>query len=139
MIDSAGLEVLTEQECFRLLAGVPVGRIVFTDRALPAVQPVNFAVDDRTVIIRTVPHSRLSTAATGAVVAFEADEFADDRVRTAWSVVAVGQATGITEQDEVRNARRLGLQSWTSSAGEHYLRIAIEIISGRRLPAHQRI
>ena len=36
-----GMEILDSAESRRLLASVPIGRIVFTDRALPAVQPVN--------------------------------------------------------------------------------------------------
>jgi nitroimidazol reductase NimA-like FMN-containing flavoprotein (pyridoxamine 5'-phosphate oxidase superfamily) len=92
-VDSAGLEVLSTDECIRLLSKVPVGRIVYTDRALPAVQPVNFVVDGWSVAIRTAPRSRLATAAAaGTVVAFEVDEFTDEPDRTGWSVVAVGRA-----------------------------------------------
>ncbi|MCE7002079.1 pyridoxamine 5'-phosphate oxidase family protein [Kibdelosporangium philippinense] len=75
MVDSAGLEVLNEAECFQLLAGAPVGRIVFNDRALPAVLPVNFAVLGRTLVIRTGARTRLAIAGINTVVAFEVDEF----------------------------------------------------------------
>jgi nitroimidazol reductase NimA-like FMN-containing flavoprotein (pyridoxamine 5'-phosphate oxidase superfamily) len=36
------LEVLGRQLCLALLETVQVGRLVFTEDALPAVQPVNF-------------------------------------------------------------------------------------------------
>ncbi|MEV4319947.1 pyridoxamine 5'-phosphate oxidase family protein [Actinocrispum sp. NPDC049592] len=132
-MDSAGLEVLSEEECLRLLAKVPVGRIVFTDRALPAVQPVAFAVDGQSVFILTSPRSRLALAATGTVVAFEADEFSGTLVRSGWSVVAVGQARRVVRETELAQARRLGLRPWAPDAQEYYLQIGIEIISGRRL------
>src|SRR5437660_880425 len=40
------VEHLSRDECLRLLGQVPVGRIVFTRQALPAVEVVNFAMDD---------------------------------------------------------------------------------------------
>ena len=131
-VDSAGLEVLSAEECLRLLSKVPVGRIVYTDRALPAIQPVNFVVDGWSVVIRTAPRSRLAVAATGSVVAFEVDEFTDQPDRTGWSVVAVGRAAEVPEA-ELPATRRLELRPWVAEARAHYLRVVIEIISGRRL------
>jgi uncharacterized protein len=134
MADSAGLEVLAEHECYHLLGKVPIGRIVFTDRALPAIQPVAFVLHTNKVIIRTTARSRLAIAATNTVVAFEVDEFTDDRIRTGWSVVAIGHANPITDTTDLAAARQLGLRPWAGTAKDHYLQIDIEIISGRRLP-----
>jgi len=134
MADSAGLEVLAEHECYQLLAKVPVGRIVFTDRALPAIQPVAFVLYDHAVAIRTTANSRLAIAATNTVVAFEVDEYIDGRVRTGWSVVAIGHARQITDLAELNTVRQLGLRPWAPSELDHYLKISVEIISGRRLP-----
>jgi hypothetical protein len=38
------LEILGQDQCLDLLRTVRVGRLVFTEQALPAVQPVNFRV-----------------------------------------------------------------------------------------------
>ena len=54
---------LTEGECWRLLRAAPIGRVVFTRRAMPAIRPVNHIVDGRTIIIRT----RLGAAVTSRV------------------------------------------------------------------------
>jgi uncharacterized protein len=132
MADLPEVDVLTDDECFRLLPTMPVGRIVFVDRALPAVQPVNFAVHDRSVVIRTGARSRLAMAANGTVVAFEIDEFGQEGVRTGWSVVAVGKAFQVTDSTELAAVRQLGLQPWAGGVKEFYLRVDIEIISGRR-------
>ena len=67
--DRAGLEVLAREECLQLLAEAPIGRIVFTDHALPAVQPVNFAMLGTDIIIRTSPESKLAQAIRDTVVA----------------------------------------------------------------------
>nr|CEL20205.1 hypothetical protein [Kibdelosporangium sp. MJ126-NF4] len=133
-MDSAGLEPLSAPECFRLLEKVPLGRVVYTDRALPAVLPVTFALHGKAVIIRTSAHSRLALAATGKVVAFEADEYSESRDRTGWSVVAIGHAVKVTDPAELDVARHLGLKAWAGDAEDWYIRIAVEIVSGRRLP-----
>ncbi|MFD0854208.1 pyridoxamine 5'-phosphate oxidase family protein, partial [Actinomadura adrarensis] len=74
-LDQGGLEILGPEECLTMLATTPLGRIVFTDRALPAVQPVNYTLADGDVVIRTSPSSRLAAAASDTVVAFEIDDF----------------------------------------------------------------
>jgi nitroimidazol reductase NimA-like FMN-containing flavoprotein (pyridoxamine 5'-phosphate oxidase superfamily) len=129
--------VLSTEECVRLLSKAPVGRIVYTDRALPAVQPVTFVVDGWSIVIRTAPRSRLAVAVTRAVVAFEVDEFTDAPDRTGWSVVAVGRAEEVPPED-FPAVQRLGLRPWVAGARDHYLRVAIEIISGRRLVPQER-
>lgn len=134
MHDSGGLEILSEQECRNLLAGSLLGRIVFTDRALPAIQPVNFLVSGGDVIIRTSSGSKLAAAARNAVVAFEVDQF-DADARTGWSVVVVGHARVVSENGALSRLRSLPLDSWVPGERDHYIAITPELISGRRIPA----
>ncbi|MCO5974211.1 pyridoxamine 5'-phosphate oxidase family protein [Actinoallomurus soli] len=131
--DSGGLEILTEEECRRLIDAAPLGRIVFTDRALPAIQPVNFLMANGEVIIRTSSGSKLAAAARNAVVAFEVDEF-DPAIRTGWSVVIVGHSRIISEDGELSELRELPLRTWAPTAQDHFIAITPELISGRRLP-----
>ncbi|MEU6036784.1 pyridoxamine 5'-phosphate oxidase family protein [Actinomadura sp. NPDC047616] len=133
-LDRSGLEILDADQCRSLLAGAPVGRVVFTDRALPAVQPVNFALVDDEVVIRTSNGSKLAAAVRGAVVAFEADDF-DATTRTGWSVVVVGHARVVTDPGELEQLRRLPLSPWAPGEREHFLRIRPQMFSGRRIPA----
>jgi hypothetical protein len=42
---------LDRTESLRLLAGVPVGRLIFTVNALPVVRPVNFALVDGLIVL----------------------------------------------------------------------------------------
>lgn len=132
--DSGGLEILTEEECRALLSEVPLGRIVFTDRALPAIQPVNFALADGNVVIRTSSGSKLAAAARNAVVAFEVDQF-DPAIRSGWSVVIVGHARIVSENGELSHLRSLPLRSWAPGDRDHYIAITPELISGRRIPS----
>ena len=72
--DGSALQQLSREECLMLMASVPVGRIIYTRRALPAVELVNFALDYGDIVIRTDRNGKLAAAARGAVVAFEADQ-----------------------------------------------------------------
>ncbi|MEU0221821.1 pyridoxamine 5'-phosphate oxidase family protein, partial [Streptomyces sp. NPDC006265] len=100
MYPNDGFRELERQECLRLMAKVPVGRIVYTRRALPAVLPVNFSLDgDGAVLLRTSAASELVRAIDGAVVAFEADDV-DAARHSGWSVVVTGSATAVTDPAE---------------------------------------
>ena len=72
--DGSALRQLTRGDCLRLLATVPIGRIIYTRQALPAVELVNFALEAGDIIIRTDRSGKLAAAAREAIVAFEADE-----------------------------------------------------------------
>lgn len=91
MLSSAELVELERAECLRLLAGGSVGRVVFTDAAMPAALPVNDVFEDAEVVFRTARSGRLATTAPGNVVAFEVDDI-EVSTRTGWSVLGVGEA-----------------------------------------------
>ena len=132
-VDSAGLEVLSPTECLALASTVPIGRIVYTERALPAVQPVNFVFDDGCVIIRTTEGTRLADAIRNAVVAFETDEF-DSRSQLGWSVTVVGRAEAVRDPDETARMSLLPLRAWAPDKRDRFIRIHPEYITGRRIP-----
>lgn len=137
MYDSVGIEVLDRDECLRLLASVPIGRIVFTERALPAAQPVSFVLFEDGVLFRTAAGSTLSGAARNAVVAFEADEF-DAARHTGWSVLVVGNAVEVRDPATLRLINALPLRPWVTGQRDHVIRISIDRVTGRRiLPTSQ--
>ncbi|WP_199520894.1 pyridoxamine 5'-phosphate oxidase family protein [Jiangella anatolica] len=132
-VDSAGIEKLGRPACYALLRSVPIGRIVFTEAALPAIQPVNFVLDGDDVIIRTGMGSKLAAATRSAIVAFEADEYDADTL-TGWSVVLIGRADAVGDEPERRRLATLGLTPWALGERPHYIRIRPEIVRGRRIP-----
>jgi len=133
MYTDDGFRELGRQECARLLAKVPVGRIVYTRQALPAVLPVNFGLDhDGAVLVRTSASSTLVSAIGGAVVAFEADEV-DAATHSGWSVVVTGAATVVTDPTEHARLLRTGPRSWVPVPQEVFVRIEPELITGREL------
>jgi nitroimidazol reductase NimA-like FMN-containing flavoprotein (pyridoxamine 5'-phosphate oxidase superfamily) len=123
---------LTRDECLRLMASVPVGRIVYTRRALPAVEPVNFTFDNGDIVVRTDESGKLTAAMSGAVVAFEADAIDADH-RSGWSVTAVGYSREVTDPADIARLREVGPRPWAAGEREHFIRITPGIVNGRRL------
>jgi uncharacterized protein len=132
MYDTNGLEVLTPQECLRLLGSVSVGRIAYTDQALPAVQPVTFLLDDGALLLRTGDGAQLTSAAQNTVVAFQVDEL-DPESRCGWAVMVVGYAQEVTDPNELWRIGQLPLRAWLTTDHDHFIRVSIELIDGRRL------
>jgi uncharacterized protein len=122
---------LNSKESLALLATAPVGRIVFTRGALPAIHPVSFVLDGDDVIISAGEDLALISAVADSIVAFEADEI-DAANNDAWSVVVTGRAELVTDPqvvDRLQDVKR----GWTRSAkSAQLLRIRPEIVSGRR-------
>jgi nitroimidazol reductase NimA-like FMN-containing flavoprotein (pyridoxamine 5'-phosphate oxidase superfamily) len=133
MYSNDGFRELGRQECLRLLAKVPVGRLVHTRQALPAVLPVNFCLDvDCAVLVRSSAGSELARSVDGVVVAFEADEV-DAVAHAGWSVVVTGRATVVTDPAEHERLTRTGPHSWVPSPEEVFVRIEPELVTGREL------
>ena len=136
-IDRNGLEVPSREECLRLLAGSTLGRLAVHSGALPTIVPVNFALTPQGVVIRTSPGSKLDAALTNSVVAFEVDSY-DGIYHSGWSVVVIGVAREITDEEELDQVRRLHLPHWAPGPADHFVCISTELVSGRLLrnPRH---
>lgn len=133
MIDGGRLEVLSEAECFRLLAAAPVGRVVYTDRALPAISVVNHVLHEGEIVFRSLAGGKLDAATRRSVVAFQVDSV-DAEHETGWSVVALGEATRVTDRVETELLSTLPLRTWLTPVDTGaFVRIRIQLVSGRRL------
>ena len=137
-MDTAGaLETLDQDQCRALLTSVRVGRIVYTEQTVPTAVPVNFAVAGDTIVIRAAWGAALAAAARRATVAFEVDQY-DERTRTGWSVTASGHSRLVERAGspaEYAELARLDLHPWAPGRHEHFIRIAIEQVTGRRITA----
>ena len=123
---------LSRQECLELLAAGPVGRVIFTDRAMPAAQPVNYLLDGEEIIFRTANGSKLAAATRHAVVGFQVDEI-DPRARTGWSVLGVGEANEVVHPDRLAELADLLVDPWVENHDAHTISISLQVLTGRRL------
>ncbi|MHB9856989.1 pyridoxamine 5'-phosphate oxidase family protein [Streptomyces sp. YIM S03343] len=147
MFPNDDFRALDQEECLRLLAKVPVGRVVYTRQALPAVLPVNFCLDashtrpdgrpgdpGTSVVLCTSPGSDLVRAIDGVVVAFEADDF-DGATRSGWSVVVTGRAGTVTVPTEHERLLRYGPRTWRPLDDIRFVRIEATLVTGREVGA----
>jgi nitroimidazol reductase NimA-like FMN-containing flavoprotein (pyridoxamine 5'-phosphate oxidase superfamily) len=120
--------------CLALLARGSLGRLVFTDRALPGVLPVHYRMDGERILLKLALGSPAFRGARGTVVAFTVDEF-DGTARSGWSVTVVGSADEVVEPEEHLKARLSGVTSWWNDVGTAVFSITTEKLTGGRLQA----
>lgn len=126
------LERLTREECFRLLASVPIGRVGLSISALPVVLPVRFALLDDDIVFRTATGTRLYEASLEAVLAFEADQHDPDGAG-GWSVLVQGRSEELRDPAQLTRAHTLGVLPWTSDdEADRFIRISATMVTGRR-------
>ncbi|MGK8491400.1 pyridoxamine 5'-phosphate oxidase family protein [Nocardia asiatica] len=125
---------LDRAEALRLLASAPLGRVVYTRNALPAIRPVNHLVDGGLIVVRTRLTSRLTGAVRGnspVVVTYSADDI-DAIRRVGWSVSVTGLAHTVTDSVRIARYERL-LQPWVEGVMDSVITIEPDIVSGIRL------
>jgi nitroimidazol reductase NimA-like FMN-containing flavoprotein (pyridoxamine 5'-phosphate oxidase superfamily) len=127
------LQALSRAECLELLAGSSLGRVAFTERALPAIRPVNYGLVGSHIVLHTSGDG-LGRRLDGQIVAFEVDDI-DVGAGTGWSVVLTGTARLLRAPSEVAAEDDV---SFVSLAGlDHASTVTITPgeITGRRVAA----
>jgi len=121
--------LLSEDDSWKLLSSVALGRYVTTLAGRQEIFPVNFVVQRHTVLFRTAEGTKLFSALANNQVLFEAD---DHNVAEGWSVIVRGTARIMYGSAEIDEAERAGLYPWTATEKLRFVRITPREISGRR-------
>ncbi len=126
------LELLSEDECKRLLQSADLGRVAFVVDSRPQIFPVNYAFDEGVVVFRTSPGLKLDRGPY-TYAAFEVDQV-DSKKGEAWSVVVQGTAHDITETIDTRSEhlRRLAVKPVAPGERSDWMGIYADRITGRR-------
>jgi nitroimidazol reductase NimA-like FMN-containing flavoprotein (pyridoxamine 5'-phosphate oxidase superfamily) len=128
------VEELTRAESLHLLQDKSyVGRIGFVSDGQVLVLPVNYLAEDDAIFFCTASGTKLSTLRAGSAVAFEAD-MSQPMYHSGWSVLVNGKAQEVTDPAELDRLRRGPMKSWAVPPSQHWIRISIDSISGRRIP-----
>ncbi|MFE0462349.1 helix-turn-helix domain-containing protein [Kitasatospora sp. NPDC058965] len=123
---------LSAEECWDLLGARGVGRIAVSTPRGPGVYPVNYAVQDRTVLYRTDPRG-VAAVRDGAPVSFQADHI-DERNSSGWSVLLTGTADRVVLPDKVDRLRaEAPARPWAGGRRPLWIRVRPEEVSGRRI------
>lgn len=128
-ITDDGVTILPEHECWELMSGVALGRLVTSVDGLPEIFPVNFVVQHKSILFRTSEGTKLVSTAINNRVLFEVDEH---NVAEGWSVIVKGRARSLRTDEQIQEAERAQLLPWLSSEKTHYVRVLPDAVTGRR-------
>ena len=132
-VDWSGQEVLSPDECWRLLDAAPVGRVGFVDDGSPVILPVNFALDGHAIAFRSAAGSKLGAAIMERPVCLEVDHW-DALSHTGWSVLAKGTAEHVLDDEGLTRMSRLRVVPWSRpDLRIEWVRVIVDEVTGRRL------
>jgi len=123
---------LDQVECWDLVAGGGVGRLVFDSERGPTALPVNFRVFDREVVFRTEPGSHFDQLDGAERVGLEVDHI-DDAFSQGWSVLVTGTVRPPADDAELDRVQHLDVSPWAGGEKEHYRILESCQITGRRI------
>ncbi|MBS2936746.1 pyridoxamine 5'-phosphate oxidase family protein [Nocardioides sp. J2M5] len=124
---------LSREECARLLTSGVAGRVALSTPTGPHILPVNYSVDEESVLLRTTAYSLLGTYGRDAQVCFEIDQF-DYENKRGWSVSVRGRAVFVDDPAELAHiARTWEPRPWASGQRNLVVRIPWTEVSGRQV------
>lgn len=124
-----GLEPLSEAECARRLSAGGVGILAMVGTPAPLLRPVNFAVHEGWLLMRTGEGRILEAAARGEPASFVVSDV--DRLEHAgWSVVVSGK---LAAREATEALRRVALRPWARADKPNFVALSLDEVSGRRL------
>jgi nitroimidazol reductase NimA-like FMN-containing flavoprotein (pyridoxamine 5'-phosphate oxidase superfamily) len=130
-MDGPEIQTLSRAECLHQLEVGGVGRIALRAEGAPILRPVNFALHEGHVLIRTGEGTILAAADRGDPASFEIDDI-DFVEHTGWSVVLDGKLHVYLEE---RDGPAPPLRAWASGVKDRFVVLRIDGLSGLRIPA----
>lgn len=104
------------------------GRLAIAFAGEPDIFPINFTVDDHSLVFLTAEGTKLLTATVEGLAAFEVDRI---HGQAATSVIVHGSLREITDVDERAAVERLPLRPWVPAYKTHYVRFEVKTITAR--------
>lgn len=124
---------LSADECWSLLHSHEFGRLAFHLGPEVHLTPVNYAVDEGTLLFRTAPGNKLVGVLMNPDVVFEIDEIGE---HGAVSVLVRGEARRLDE-DEAHRAERVPLRPWVRTRKDEVVEIRPDEVTGRAFRLHR--
>lgn len=130
MTDSiSAVSKMSETECWELLHSNEFGRLGLSVGKQPEIFPINYAVQDGTLLFRTAQGTKLAALTINELVALEIDGYDESG---GWSVVVKGQAHAAEWGDDFNVAQVAGLRPWVATVKQVFVRVQPQEITGRR-------
>ena len=124
------IEILDRLECFRLLHEGSVGCLGLPSIGAPELRPVNYAIDGRSIVIRTGGGQILEAGRKGLPASLQI--FGIDRLEhKGWSVLVSGKLSRLATD---RHNLALPLRPWASGRKDRFVGLSMLQTSGLRIP-----
>ena len=132
-VGEGSFRVLDVSECVELLASKRIGRVGFVGPRGPQIIPVNYALRDGTIVLRTAAYSTMAQHVTSGTVAFQVDEV-DEFLSSGWSVLALGTAARVGHPEDLAALwAHDEPEPWAAGIRSLFVQITPTEITGRRI------
>lgn len=123
-------ETLSRAQCLDLLRTEVIARVAYSQRAMPAIVTVDYAVVDDFIVLRLDEGAVELTSLRNAVVAFQADDRGSTNEQS-WSVSCVGKVRPI--EDAIGLPAIAAARDWppADTTRPVFLRMEPELLEGR--------
>ena len=131
------LERLSEAECMELLADEGMGRLVFNNRYGLTALPIEYKIDEASMVLGTWDAIFDEDLRTGIEyadyqVAVEVDQI-DQQAHKGWIVLARGAAHHLDTEAERAPYINAGLEPWVEDVPAHFIRVSPTNLFGVRV------
>ena len=121
------IHAMTTEQCWDMLRKNEFGRLAFHLAGEVHITPINYAVDGETLLFRTSEGNKLLGVVMNDDVAFEVDEYTDEK---AASVILRGRAR-VLDGSEKSRAENVPLRPWVPTDKFNVVEISPTEMSGR--------
>lgn len=132
-MDDQEVTNLTTEECWALLADQRLGRLAFHLADQVHIAPINFVVDDGSLLFCTAEGSKLLGVVMNPDVAFEVDD-----VEEHWATsVIVRGAARLLDEHAAHRADDLPVRPWVGTGHYNVVELVPTEVTGRRFRLHR--
>ena len=131
-IDNEGMEALSSAECDRLLRPGGVGILALRGDEEPILRPVNFAVHEKWIMMRTGVGQIFAAAENAEHASFVLMQ-TDAVEHIGWSIVIRGM---LSEHQNLMGVPYFPLRPWAASEKNNFVGLSMDEVSGRRVVPH---
>jgi uncharacterized protein len=122
------ITAMSDEEAWAFLEGFEVGRLAVHAGGIIDIFPITYVVDNKTLVFKTAPGTKLLELTVNDQVAFEVDHYDDEFAK---SVVVHGTAERLEAQVDIDAAEKLPLASLIPTERFRFVRILPAQVTGR--------
>jgi transcriptional regulator with XRE-family HTH domain len=123
---------LGPEQSWARLGSTGVGRVVFDSDDGPIALPVNYAVSNESILLRTARDTAIARIPSDSKVSFEVDHI-DDALGSGWSVLVYATCEHLGAAEAARAADSVALEPWGGGSRDHWLRLRSRSVAGRSI------